>query len=543
MMIRKIRIFVILFILSFSFGVKADVMLDLTCYSNSVNSNNSTKCDVGIYYEMDSVTDVELEYETNLNIEFKNVDGFTLTKNDNKLLIHSNTELSDEIGDSKVMFQAYLSNSNNLSGKEKLTFKNVKINNSSNYNVDSVSKTFDVVGNSELDSVNTLDSITINDKKIANFDKNKLEYNINVEEEIINIKVTRTSTKSTVENVGGFKVANGESVDHTIKVTAENKSVKEYVLHITNTNKKTNIDNLSKDNTLKSLELYYNKEKIDFDFDNSENSFDIKVDSNVDKIKIKAETNDSKATFDKKYGPRDISLKYGNNKVEIKIYSEDYTSKIYVLNINREDERDTDNTLNSLKINGKEVNLSSLDGYEIILAGNILKTEIEAIANSSKAQVFYEDINLADGNNDVTVSVTAENGEEKEYHINVVRDEEQETSIIFEKLEILGYDIKFSKDKYTYSLRIDEKTEELEIKVYPNNASFEVLNNKKLRHGSKVIIKVVDDEGEHEYTINIEKDSLLLNIICYSVFAIGVVSLAVSIIKVLTIKKKRKNTK
>ena len=86
-------------------------------------------------------------------------------------------------------------------------------------------------------------------------------------------------------------------------------------------------------------------------------------------------------------------------------------------------------------------------------------------------------------------------------------------------------------------MKLPDDVNELEISVIPTNIDFEVLNNKNLKNGSKVEIKVTDSDGIHEYTINIEKESMVLNIICYAVFGIGVVSLIGSIIYVIKKKK------
>ena len=71
-------------------------------------------------------------------------------------------------------------------------------------------------------------------------------------------------------------------------------------------------------------------------------------------------------------------------------------------------------------------------------------------------------------------------------------------------------------------------TDELEIIVNPDTIKYEVLNNNTLKNKSKVVIKVVDDEGNYEYTINIIKEEpkpeTSFNTICYLVFGIGVIA-------------------
>ena len=430
-MIKKIRILVILFILSFSFSVKAEVFFELDCDSKNISANKSVTCDGLLVYEIVTINDIEFTYDTNMTTEFKKVDDFDLTKSGNKIKIHANTPLYDEAMFSTVVFQVNLSYNDNLNEKENFTLKNVKINNSNEVDVPGVSESFDITKSAViLDNTNTLETIIIEGKEIIGFDKNKTDYDIQINQEIIYIDAKRTSNKSSVEGLGGIRVGNGEKETREIKVTAENGDINIYKLHITNTNKKINIEDLSKDNTLKTLELYFNKEKIDFSFDKTKEIFDVTVESYVDKITVKSQTNDSKATYANKYGPRDVNLKYGDNKVVIKVYAENSSSKIYVLNIERLEEKDSDNTLKSLIINGKEIVFNDSNNYEIVLAGNTIKTEIEAIANSPKAIVKYDDIILADSNNEVTISVIAENGEENDYRVNIVLEDEKEEKTI-----------------------------------------------------------------------------------------------------------------
>lgn len=535
---RKIRILIVLFILSFSFKAKAEVLFEIDCNNKNIDANNSTKCEVSVYYEAVEINDIELQYDTNLDVEFKKVDDFDLIKNGNIIKIHANTPLYDEIGFSSTIFEIFLSSNENVNDEESFVLKNIKINNSDTEIVEEVKETFNVTREEKiLDSVCTLESIKIDNIIISNFDKNKTDYSLSTDKSMIFIDAVRTSNKSSVEGLGKISIHNKESIVREIKVTAENGDTKIYKINITNTNPLVKEEDVSKDNTLKKLELYYNKEKLEFDFNANKTSYDISVDSNIDKLLIKAETTDLKSTFDKKYGPREVKLKYGINKYEIKVYAENASSKIYTLNIERKDNRDTDNTLRTLKINGKDVVLSDkVDKYEIVLASDIIKTQIEAIANSSKATINYEDINLADGNNDVTVSVIAENGEEKEYHVNIVR--EEETKVVFDRIEVVGYNINFSKDKHEYYLKIDNDVDKLDIKIIPSDIPYEILNNNNLQQDSKVEI-IIKDEENHKYTIFIEKESMLVNLICYGTFAIGLIILSISVIKL----KKKHNTK
>ena len=96
----------------------------------------------------------------------------------------------------------------------------------------------------------------------------------------------------------------------------------------------------------------------------------------------------------------------------------------------------------------------------------------------------------------------------------------------------------FNKNVNTYDLTIKDDVSSLKIKVLPENElATTILGNGNLKNGSKISIKVIDDGGEKEYIINIHKEGITLNIICYSVFGVGVILFISSI---MYYRKKRK---
>lgn len=537
-MMKKLRIVVLLFILAFSFSAQAEVILEVDCNGKEISSDKSVTCEGNLLYENEGITDIEFDYQTNLDVKFISTTGFMVTNRGGKVTVHSDTPLQDEIMNSAKIMEFTLSYNDKLQEKEKFIISNVKINNASDIKVAGVTKEFKVTGatNNKLDDVCTLDSITVEKVKIKDFSKDKLEYRgIEVTNEVIFIDAVRTSSKSSAIGLGNVIVPKGETIERDIVVTAEdgtNKNI--YKLFITNTTEKDTDDEprpdegeRSSDNTLKSLELYHGKKKVKLTFDRKKEVYSVQVDDDLTaKLTIKAILNDPKATFVDEYGPRDVEINYGYNKELIKIQAEDGSEKTITLSINYLDNRDKDNSLLSLIINGKEVDLAS-DELEVRLPSDTLKTEIEAVPSSTKSKVEYEDIELSLGDNNVNITVTSEDGEKEEYNVNVIRENEKD---LLESITVTGYDIGFSKDKTTYNLKINNDTNELKIIVNPSVVKHEILNNKDLKNGSKILIKITDDEKSYEYTINIEKEESSSDIICYIIFGIGVISLILSII-------------
>ena len=547
-MMKKLRILVLLCILTFSFSVKAEVLLEIDCNGNEISDNKSITCEGTLLYEKEGINDIEFNYQTNLNIKFSSAPGFSVTDRGNKVSIHTDDKLYDEIMNATKIMEFTLSINDQVNEKENVIISNITINKTSDIKIEDVKKEFNVTKPIiKLDNICTLDSITVEKEKIKDFNKDKLEYrDIKVSNEIIFIDAVRTSSTSSATGLGNVKVPKGETVERKITVTAEDGTIKIYKLYITNITPKEETKEVlptimpaeikSNDNTLKLIEIYNGKKKIDFSFNNNKEIYNIEIDDEkVEKLTIKATLNDNKASFVNNYGPRDIKINYGYNKELIKVISESGDERIITLNINYLDNRNKDNTLLSLKINGSIVNLSD-EKLEIKLPYNTLKTPIEAIPNNEKSIIKYEDIELNLGDNEVIVSVTSESGETKEYDINVIREEDKK---VFESITINEYDLGFTKNKNEYTLKVNDDTKKLSISINPSDIKYEILGNSNIENGSKIIIKITDDEKSYEYTINIEKDSnLLSSIICYIIFGIGVISLIGSMLYVLKKNKK-----
>lgn len=545
MMMKKLRILVLFFILTFSFSVRAEVLLEIDCNGKEIAPNKTVTCEGNLLYEKEGINDIEFNYNTNLNIDFSSVNGFMITNRGGRVSIHTNDALYDEIMNSTKIMEFTLSFNEKANEKEKLTISDIMINKGRDIKVGDISKEFTITGlTPKLDSVCTLDSITVEKEKVKDFNKDKLEYRgINVTKDIIFVDAIRTSSKSSATGLGNVRVPNGETVERDITVTAEDGTKKVYKLFVTNINSKGDVDNepkpdegeKSSDNTLKSLELYHGKKKVKLNFNPKTEVYNVQVDDDLDaELTIKAVPNDEKATFTEGYGPRSVDISYGYNKEYIKVLAEDGGEKTITLNINYLDNRDKDNSLLSLTINGKEVDLNS-DKLEVKLTSDNKKTIIEAIPTSEKSTVKYEDIELALGDNELSIEVTSEDGETEEYDVNVIVEEDK---VLLENVSVTGYNLNFMKNKASYDLVIKNDVNKLDIVINPDNVKHEILNNNNLKNGSKVIIKITDSESSYQYTINIQKEgNPIISIICYIVFGVGIILLIASIIYYV---KKRK---
>ena len=180
-------------------------------------------------------------------------------------------------------------------------------------------------------SDNSLKSLTIGNNKVVLTDSNDYEVFVDGKLTSVELYAELNNDKASFENGYGERVGtnaiqlNNETTAVEVKIKAENQNVRTYKINI----KKTNYKNT--DATLKSLTI----EEIPFDFKSNVLEYDLKVKYNVSKIKIKAIQNDDKASVEYK---ENESLKVGINNIEIKVIAEDSSSKIYKLNISREEE-------------------------------------------------------------------------------------------------------------------------------------------------------------------------------------------------------------
>ena len=200
--------------------------------------------------------------------------------------------------------------------------------------------------------------------------------------------------------------------------------------------------------------------------------------------------------------------------------------------------KSSDNTLKSLKINNENINIS-----ETMLYKTKKETvSIEATANDNKATIKYDkQLNLLIGENKISIIVTAENGNQKNYEINIVRERElsDNTNII---INVDGTQLTFINYEND-DLTISSGTKNLNItyELEDENAKVEIFGNKNLKVGeNEIIIKVTAENGkEQNYKLLVTKTSKTEEIISF-IIVIGII---IAIVYYLKNRKKLKKTK
>lgn len=129
-----------------------------------------------------------------------------------------------------------------------------------------------------------------------------------------------------------------------------------------------------------------------------------------------------------------------------------------------------DNSLKSLEIVGYTIDFSKYTHeYEINVTEDVNNVEIKATANDTDAKV--EGIGtktLTSGKNTFKIVVTAEDGGTNDYIVNIIKPGETievkptgKGDNYLTKFEVLGYDILIDKDKYDYTITVDNKVNKI----------------------------------------------------------------------------------
>ena len=258
----------------------------------------------------------------------------------------------------------------------------------------------------------------------------------------------------------------------------------------------------------------------------------MEVPNNVSKVNVYADVYNPKAKVIS--GTGNVTLKVGVNTVNIVVKAEDGTPKTYTLNITRKTSETTDEPdettnkssearLSNLGIRPKEYDFSGFKrdtmSYSVEVPNDIEEVEVYAEAVSSKAKITGTgNISLKEGTNTVEVKVTAEDGTENTYKLEITRiassieepepteKEQKELALSSLLIKNITLNPKFDPSIYEYKIDLTEDKSSLDIEAKSNNsdATIEIIGNKDLKDGENVItILVSNSETEETATYQI----------------------------------------
>ena len=279
-------------------------------------------------------------------------------------------------------------------------------------------------------SVNTLSSLKLSSGNIK-FKSDVLKYDVDVENNISSIKLDASLTDDKSTFVSGYgsrsEVLKEGKNTILIKVKAENESVKTYTLNVTRKSNKSSNNYLS--------EIKLSSGNIDFDRDKTDYSVNVNYD--VKEIDIDVKTEDSKSTYEIL---NNNELSVGENTITIKVKAEDESVREYKIVVTRKEENQ------KLSSNSKLSSLT-IENYYLQFDSSVYEYSLE-IKDESSLDINYIVADLSSkvditGNSDlkdgsvINILVTAEDGSESLYKINIVKSNNSWLIIIIVILIIL----------------------------------------------------------------------------------------------------------
>ena len=229
-------------------------------------------------------------------------------------------------------------------------------------------------------------------------------------------------------------------------------------------------------------------------------------------VNITYDTTDNDATVTGN-GTRDLSV--GDNALEVVVTAQDGTTKkTYTINIKR---KSNDNTLSSLTVTSDpQGTLSpafdpSKTSYTFSVDADENEVTIDAVANNEGATVTGTGTYNPRTTNSVTVKVTPEDGEAKEYVITF--DVAKSANADLASLGVTGYTISpsFDKDTITYNVTVPSDIDKATItaELADDRGSLTGDGEQDLDYGENsfpVIVTAEDGTTTKTYTVNITRE-------------------------------------
>ena len=390
------------------------------------------------------------------------------------------------------------------------------------------------------------------------FKANTTSYTVTVPSTATTIKLEGATnhSKATVSGLGNITLTGNETVA-TIKVTAEDGSVKTYTIKIEKEEQEQEEVKKSNDATLKKLDV--SGYTLTPTFKSNVNNYSMKVRNNITSLNVTAIPNNNEAQV---LISGNKNWKEGNNTVTIKVTAEDGTVNTYIVNVERAssyyntktDYKSNDNYLKSLTVKSShEMEPSfnkNVNTYNIKVPYEVEKLDLSYITSNEKSKVEItgnEDFKVGSVNT-VEIKVTAEDGSVRIYSLNVTRSTaSSKTDLKDITIDNVNITPKFDPNNQEYTAKVDGNTNKLDIKATPSDSSskVEIIGNENLKVGhNTVLIKVTDKDGFTKYySIDVEKEKeeskvLGLTTLQFGIIA-GIISLLLLLILFLLFRKKK----
>ena len=369
-----------------------------------------------------------------------------------------------------------------------------------------------------LDSDSKLKSLGVTGYSLSpSFNSSTKAYTVSVPEGTENVTITAqcNSSKATLDQSSvGQKSLSGDTSTFTVKCTAENGTSSNYTITV-NRQKHTEPEpTKSSDSKLKSLGVSGYSYSPKFDPDTL--TYSMTVSNGIRGLYVQAVPRDEKATLEIE---GDSKWEVGKNTIVITVTAEDGSSKtVYRVNVTRESEKKKSSDKNvDFRINNPHTIDPSFsndkDEYEVTVPNDITKLDLSVIPYDSKTKVSISgnDKFTTDGDNEVTVKVTAEDGSVRTIKLKVKRAEYKANTDLLD-LSVKDYTMTpiFKPSVTKYSVTVPNKVNSVKVLVKaPEGAKYTITGNKNLRTGKNVVLVKVTDAKDFVkyYEIDVNKEA------------------------------------
>lgn len=327
---------------------------------------------------------------------------------------------------------------------------------------------------------------------------------VNSDKSQIIIGATLADSDARVSGDGTKVLATGVN-EFPITVTAQdNTTTKTYIIKV---------KKLSSDSSLTSLEVQADTTgSLSPAFDPATTEYTYTSDPDEDEVTIVVTPADGAEAVivghpDGKVNPAD------GEDIEVIVTAEDGSNTIYTIHVERG--LSTNNYLENLEVTGYTISPAfdkDIDHYTLTVDADVDKVTIVATKEDDRATVTGDgEKDLTFGSNPFTITVKAENGDEKPYYLTIERELSDDVKLSDLKVDgdtITGFDPDVSS--YDYGTIPNDKTS-LEVTGTPEdpNATVTVEGNDNLQVGENTITVTVkaQDGTEGTYTITVTREA------------------------------------
>lgn len=376
--------------------------------------------------------------------------------------------------------------------------------------VEGVSRTYQVVVKRKENTEARLASLQVMSSSLSpNFHRDVYSYNVKTTLSSLNISAVPMDTNATYQIIGNKDFTLGQN-EVIIRVTAaDGITSKDYVLNVEKEK--------SSNNNLESLEVLGHV--IRPTFSKTTTVYYLDVERDCEMIQVEAIPEDKNATVE---GDGEVSLNVGTNYVEVIVTSENGTKKAYTIIVTRKGS--SNNYLESLTVSDSTLSpvfIKTTNDYTVTVPYETEEITLSGTPEDKNAFVTgLERYALEVGDNNLSVTVIAEDGSTNVYNVKVTREEIVSSKL--KDLNVKNYTLNqpFSSDVYDYNVVVDNEVTSLDLTVVPldKGATWEIVGNENFVVGmNEVRINVVDRLGitKTTYVLNVNRQNYANTYLAY----------------------------